>query len=102
MVDRVTVSLSLLILLSVSGLHGGLSSTLGCQSVPARGTHGEGLAGLGGKQDHANFMPFMLSRNRLRCSGTCTGAGAEEGSRDRQVVAFLLLPSFVAVMPQGS
>lgn len=85
-----TVSLSLLILLSVSGLNGGLSSTMGYRSVQARVTHAEGLAELSGKQHHATFIPFMLSRNRLRCSGTRTGARVEEGSRNTQVFFFRL------------
>lgn len=84
MVDRFVQSLSLLILLSVSGLNGGLSSKI--SFTVAAG----GAAGIAGdpaiEQDRrawrASYLPLMLARPGLRCSGTCA---EDKGDPNREV-----------------
>ncbi|CAN0367750.1 unnamed protein product, partial [Laminaria digitata] len=73
MVDRFVQSLSLLILLSVSGLNGGLSTKMSFTVAAggAAGLAGDAATEQGGSAWRASYLPLMMARPGLRCSGTC-------------------------------
>lgn len=84
MVDRFVQSLSLLILLSVSGLNGGLSTKMSFTVAAggAAGIAGDAAIEQGGSAWRASYLPLMLARPGLRCSGTCA---EDTGDPNRQV-----------------
>lgn len=85
MVDGFVQSLSLLILLSVSGLNGGLSAKMDFSVAPggAAGVAGEAVIEQGGSAWRALSLSMMRSKPGLPCSGTC--AAEDTGDPSRQV-----------------
>lgn len=74
----------------VSGLNGGLSSAM-TYSVAGGGTGrrvSEAAGGVGGSAWYMEYLPLMLSRTRICCSGACAG---DEGGLNGQV-GFLSYP----------
>lgn len=84
MVDRFLQSFSLLILVSVSGLNGGLSTKMSFTAAAGGAAEiaGDATVEQGGNAWRASYLPLMLARPGLRCSGTCV---EDTGDPNRQV-----------------